>query len=39
MDKFCEILNAEDKDLFLLTVVIRSVGVFAKAIVKIRGMN
>jgi hypothetical protein len=37
MDKFCDILNAKEKDLFLLTVVIRTVGIFAKAIVKIRG--
>lgn len=39
MDKFFEFLSGRDTDLFVLTVVIRTVGIFAKAIAKIRGSS
>lgn len=38
LDQFYKILgNKEGKNAFLLTVIIRTVGTFAKAIVKIKG--
>ena len=37
MDNFFDIIRGQGKDLFVLTVVIRTVGIFAKAILKIRG--